>query len=78
MLDEYSDMIDNNLMNLHLMFMSTEDLNVNKSNYIVKFIGPASLDRERKNYYKLKLVATDAAGLSSEAQLVSNFFDFKL
>ena len=78
MLDEYSDMIDNNLMNLHLMFMSTDDMPSNKTNYIIKFIGPAILDRERKNFYKLKMVATDAAGLSSEAQLVRflNFTQF--
>ncbi|CAO1442494.1 unnamed protein product [Diamesa serratosioi] len=33
-------------------------------------IGPSILDRERKNFYKLRLLAKDSGGLTSEAQLM--------
>lgn len=70
-LDEYSNMIDKKLMNLHLMMMSSDDnTENNQTNYVIKFVGPSTLDRERKNFYKLRLQAKDTGGLTSEAQLM--------
>ncbi len=70
-LDEYSNMIDKKLMNLHFMLMSSDDqIATNQTSYIIKFVGPITLDRERKNFYKLRLVAKDSGGLTSEAQLM--------
>lgn len=67
-LDEYSSMVD---INLHLMMMSTrDDVAVNQTHYVVKFSGPSVLDREQKNFYKLRLLAKDSGGLTEEAQLV--------
>ena len=33
-------------------------------------LGPSILDREQKNFYKLRLLAKDTGGLTEEAQLV--------
>lgn len=66
-LDEYSSMVD---INLHLMMLSSRDLAPNQTHFAVKFIGPSVLDRERKNFYKLRLLAKDSGGLTSEAQLM--------
>ena len=66
-LDEYSSMVD---INLHLMMISSRDASRNQTHYIIKFIGPNVLDRERKNFYKLHLLAKDSGGLKSEAELV--------
>lgn len=37
--------------------------------YVVRFVGPSILDRERESFYNLKLLAKDKGGLSSEAKL---------
>lgn len=67
-LDEYSSMVD---INLHLMMLSTrDDVAANQTHYVVKFSGPSVLDREQKNFYKLRLLAKDSGGLTEEAQLV--------
>lgn len=67
-LDEYSSMVD---INLHLMMLSTRDsTSANQSHYVIKFSGPSQLDRERKNFYKLRLLAKDTGGLQEEAQLM--------
>lgn len=66
-LDEYSSMVD---VNMHLMMMSSQDSVINQTHYVVKFSGPSILDRERKNFYKLRLLAKDSGGLTSEAQLM--------
>lgn len=66
-LDEYSNMVD---INLHLMMLSSRELASNQTHYTIKFSGPSVLDRERKNFYKLRLLAKDSGGLTSEAQLI--------
>lgn len=67
-LDEYSSMVD---INLHLMMLSSrDDVPTNQTHYVVKFSGPSILDREQKNFYKLRLLAKDSGGLSEEAQLI--------
>lgn len=67
-LDEYSSMVD---INLHLMMLSSrDDVPANQTHYVVKFSGPSILDREQKNFYKLRLLAKDTGGLTEEAQLV--------
>lgn len=66
-LDEYSSMID---VNLHLMMLSSRENPTNQSHYVIKFSGPSVLDRERKNFYKLRLLAKDSGGLQEEAQLM--------
>lgn len=66
-LDEYSSMVD---INLHLMMLSSRDVLPNQTHYIIRFTGPSVLDRERKNFYKLRLLAKDSGGLTSEAQLM--------
>lgn len=67
-LDEYSSMVD---INLHLMMLSSrDDVPLNQTHYVVKFSGPSILDREQKNFYKLRLLAKDTGGLTEEAQLV--------
>lgn len=66
-LDEYSSMVD---INLHLMMLSSRDVLPNQTHYSIRFSGPSVLDRERKNFYKLRLLAKDSGGLASEAQLM--------
>lgn len=66
-LDEYSSMVE---INLHLMMLSSRDVSPHQTHYTVKFSGPSVLDRERKNFYKLRLLAKDAGGLTSESQLM--------
>lgn len=66
-LDEYSSMVD---INLHLMMLSSRDLTPNQTHFVIKYIGPSVLDRERKNFYKLRLLAKDSGGLTSEAQMM--------
>lgn len=66
-LDEYSSMVD---INLHLMMLSSREIPANQSHYVIKFSGPSLLDRERKNFYKLRLLAKDSGGLQEEAQLM--------
>lgn len=66
-LDEYSSMVD---INLHLMMLSSRDSSPNQTHFAIKFAGPSILDRERKNFYKLRLLAKDSGGLTTEAQLM--------
>jgi Cadherin domain len=66
-LDEYSNMVD---INLHLMMLSSRDMAQNQTHYAVKFSGPSILDRERKNFYQLRLMAKDSGGLMSEASIM--------
>lgn len=66
-LDEYSSMVD---INLHLMMLSARDVPQNQTHYAIKYSGPSILDRERKNFYKLRLLAKDSGGLSTEAQIM--------
>lgn len=66
-LDEYSNMVD---INLHLMMLSSRETTPNQTHYTIRFSGPSVLDRERKNFYKLRLLAKDSGGLTSEAQLM--------
>lgn len=66
-LDEYSSMVD---INLHLMMLSSRDMAHNQTHYAIKYSGPSILDRERKNFYKLRLLAKDSGGLASESQLM--------
>lgn len=66
-LDEYSSMVD---INLHLMMLSSRDMAPNQTHYTVKFSGPSVLDRERKNFYQLRLMAKDSGGLMSEASIM--------
>lgn len=66
-LDEYSSMVD---INLHLMMLSSRDLAQNQTHFAIKYSGPNILDRERKNFFKLRLIAKDSGGLTSEAQLM--------
>lgn len=66
-LDEYSSMVD---INLHLMMLSSREASPNQTHYTIRFSGPNILDRERKNFYKLRLLAKDSGGLTTEAQLM--------
>lgn len=42
---------------------------LNRSRYTLRFVGPATLDRERTAFYALRIIATDTGGLSSEVRL---------
>lgn len=61
--------IEKSFANLQIMFMDAFDNMNNISHYVVRFIGPNILDRERENFYNLRLEARDTGGLSSEVKL---------
>lgn len=66
-LDEYSNLVD---INLQLMMLNSRETLPNQTHYVVKFSGPTHLDRERKNFYKLRLSAKDSGNLIAEADLM--------
>jgi hypothetical protein len=66
-LDEYNNLVD---INLQLMMLNSREMSSNQSHYVIKFSGPSLLDRERKNFYKLRLSAKDSGNLVSEADLM--------
>lgn len=62
--------IEKNFANLHMMFMDATIAGMTADpHYVVRFVGPNILDRERENIYNLRLVARDKGGLSSEVKL---------
>lgn len=66
-LDEYNNLVD---INLQLMMLNSREMSSNQTHYVIKFSGPSLLDRERKNFYKLRLSAKDSGNLVSEADLM--------
>uniref|UniRef100_A0A1B0GPD6 Cadherin domain-containing protein n=1 Tax=Phlebotomus papatasi TaxID=29031 RepID=A0A1B0GPD6_PHLPP len=64
-------------MNLEQSFSSLQMMFVdafakphqNEPHFAISFTGPSILDRERDNFYNLKMVARDKGGLSSEVKL---------
>lgn len=60
--------VDRNAASLQMLMMDTQTF-LNVPHYVVRFIGPNVLDRERKSNYELKLIAKDKGGLSSEVPL---------
>lgn len=62
--------IEKNFANLHMMFMDATIASMTADpHYIIRFVGPSILDRERENFYNLKMIARDSGGLSSEVKL---------
>lgn len=60
--------VDRNAASLQMLMMDTQTF-LNVPHYVVRFVGPNVLDRERKSNYELKLIAKDKGGLSSEVPL---------
>lgn len=62
--------IEKNFANLHMMFMDATIASMTSDpHYIIRFVGPSILDRERENYYNLKMIARDKGGMSNELKL---------
>lgn len=60
--------VDRNAASLQMLMMDTQTF-LNVPHYVVRFVGPNVLDRERKTNYELKLIARDKGGLSTEVPL---------
>lgn len=50
-------------------FLMDNQSHMDVPHYIIRFIGPNTLDRERTGFYALRLVAKDKGGLKSEVKL---------
>lgn len=60
--------IEKNFANLQILLMDNQSF-LNVPHYVVRFVGPNILDRERESFYDLRLLAKDSGGLSSEVKL---------
>ncbi|XP_059611787.1 cadherin-89D [Phlebotomus argentipes] len=62
--------IEQSFANLQMMFVDAfARAQKNEPHFVISFTGPSVLDRERDNFYNLKMVARDKGGLSSEVKL---------
>lgn len=60
--------VEKNFANLQLLLMDNQSF-LNVPHYIVRFVGPKTLDREQDSFFDLKLIARDTGGLSTEVKL---------
>lgn len=63
-----------NMSNMHTAMMDAQAF-LNVPYYVIRFIGPKTLDRERESSYNLTLFAIDSGGLHSEAKVLLQVTD---